>query len=152
MYLLLPETIRRPISPLGDYVVTAEASGFKKAAHGGITLNAGQTQRVDFRLQLGSARQLVTVTGNLPKVQTESGTISSVITGNQVSELNLIARTFVNLAILVPGAAPDGGGFNPSTVSNISTVTLPVNGVPGISTIGKSTASMTFNKAQIPTT
>lgn len=120
-----------PDIPLGTYAVTAEVAGFRRSVQSGVTLNAGQTQRVDFRLQLGSARQSVTVSGNLPKVQTESGTISSVITGNQVSQLNLIARTFVNLAILIPGAAPDGGGFNPSTVSNISTVTLPVNGVPG---------------------
>lgn len=120
-----------PDIPLGTYMVTAQIAGFKQSVHSGIILNAGQTQRVDFRLQLGSARQLVTVAGNLPKVQTESGTISSVITGHQVSQLNLIARTFVNLAILVPGSAPDGGGFNPSTVSNISSVTLPVNGVPG---------------------
>jgi hypothetical protein len=117
--------------PLGKYVVTAEAPGFRKEVRTEITLNAGQTQRVDFQLVVGTTQQSVTVAGNVPQVQTESGTISSVITGKQVTQLNLIANTFVNLASLIPGAAPDGGGFGPDSVSNVSSVTLPVNGVPG---------------------
>ena len=111
--------------------MAAEARGFRNEIRTEITLNAGQTQRVDFHLMVGETRQRVTVAGNVPKVQTESGTISSVITGNQVTQLNLIANTFVNLAILIPGAAPDGGAFGPDSVSNTSSVTLPINGVPG---------------------
>jgi hypothetical protein len=80
---------------------------------------------------VGKTQESVTVSGNVPKVGTESGTISSVITGSQVAELNLVARTFVNLAILISGTAPDGDGFDLSTVSNTSSYTLQVNGVPG---------------------
>lgn len=124
-------TFTAPKIPLGAYTVAAEARGFRNEIRTEITLNAGQTQRVDFHLMVGETRQRVTVAGNVPKVQTESGTISSVITGNQVTQLNLIANTFVNLAILIPGAAPDGGAFGPDSVSNTSSVTLPINGVPG---------------------
>ena len=39
--------------PMGDYVITCEATGFEKLTHTGITLDAGQTQRVDLKLALG---------------------------------------------------------------------------------------------------
>src|SRR5215467_15221302 len=39
--------------PIGDYVVTAEAPGFQRLTQSGITLNAGQTQRVDLQLAVG---------------------------------------------------------------------------------------------------
>ena len=115
--------------PMGDYVITCEATGFQKLTHSGVTLDAGQTQRVDLKLVVGGTQQQITVTGNIPKVETETGAISSVVTGSQVSQLNLNARNFANLALLVPGAAP--GGYDPTTVGDIATSTLPFNGVPG---------------------
>ena len=115
--------------PLGNYVIECEAPGFQRLTHSGITLDAGQTQRVDLGLVVGNTQQVVTVNANVPKVETETGAISSVVTGSQVSQLNLNARNFANLALLVPGAAP--GGYDPTTVGDIATSTLPFNGVPG---------------------
>ena len=117
--------------PLGDYTVTAEVTGFQRLTRSGITLDAGQTQRVDMQLQVGTTREHVTVVGNLPKVETDTAAISGVITGTQVSELSIQARNFANLALLIPGAAPIGGGFDPNTIGDIATDTLPINGLPG---------------------
>jgi hypothetical protein len=120
--------------PLGDYIVTAEAPGFERLSRTGITLDAGQTLRVDLKLSLGTAQQHVTVQGNTPKVETETAAISGVITGTQVSELSIQARNFANLALLIPGAAPlggGGGGFDPNTIGDIATDTLSFNGLPG---------------------
>ena len=117
--------------PLGDYIVTAEAAGFERLVQKGITLDAGQTLRVDLQLTVGTAIQEITVQGNLPKVETETGAISGVITSSQVSELSIQARNFANLALLIPGAAPIGGGFDPNTIGDIASDTLPVNGLPG---------------------
>ena len=117
--------------PIGDYTVSAEATGFSKLTRSGITLDAGQTQRVDMQLKVGTTREEVNVVGNLPKVETETGAISGVITGTQVTELSIQARNFANLALLIPGAAPIGGGYDPNTIGDIATDTLPVNGLPG---------------------
>ncbi len=117
--------------PIGNYMMTAEAAGFQKLIRRGITLDAGQTQRVDMQLTVGATQQQVTVTGNIPKVETETGAISDVITGSQVSQLNLIARNFTNLATLVPGVAPAGGGYDPTSVGVLANATLPFNGTPG---------------------
>lgn len=95
--------------PIGNYVVTAEAPGFQKLVRSGITLTVGQIQRIDLQLSLGQVTQEVTVTGNVVKVETENATISDVVTGNQIANLELNGRNFVTLATLVPGAAPDNG-------------------------------------------
>jgi len=95
--------------PIGDYTVTAEASGFQKLVRSGITLTVGQTQRVDMTMTVGQVTQEVTVTGNIVRVETETAAISDVVTGNQISKLELNGRNFVTLATLVPGAVADNG-------------------------------------------
>ena len=63
--------------PIGDYVITAEASGFEKLVRTGITLEVGQIQRVDLQMTVGQMTQEVTVSGNVPKVQTETAAVSA---------------------------------------------------------------------------
>ena len=95
--------------PIGDYVITAEATGFQKLVRTGITLEVGQIQRVDLQMTVGQMTQEVTVSGNVPKVQTETAAVSSVVTNTQIQNLDLNGRNWVSLALLVPGAAPDNG-------------------------------------------
>ena len=117
--------------PLGDYTVTAEATGFQTLVRSGITLDAGQTLRLDLRLEVGTSQQRVTVVGDVPKVETETGALSSVITSRQISELNIPARNFTNLALLIPGAAP-GSTFTPFTPSGMyGDQYIAINGNPG---------------------
>jgi len=117
--------------PLGNYIVTAETTGFQTIKQTGITLNAGQTLRVDLRLKLGTETQEVNVEGNATSVETDTAALSGVVVGKQISELSIPSRNFVNLALLIPGAAPLGGGFDSNSVSDLATDTLPVNGLPG---------------------
>jgi Carboxypeptidase regulatory-like domain len=116
-----------PKVPIGNYVITGEAPGFQRLVRSGITLNVGQTLRVDLTMTVGQLSQEISVTGNVAKVETETGAISDVVTGTQVAELNLNGRNFTNLAILVPGAAP--GGYDPSTIGVLGGVTMAFNGV-----------------------
>ena len=117
--------------PIGDYTVAAEVTGFQRLTRAGITLAAGQTLRVDLRLEVGTSQQQVTVVGNVPKVETETGAITTVITGTQISELNIPARNFTNLVMLIPGAAP-GSTFTPFLPSGIvGNQYVAINGMPG---------------------
>jgi carboxypeptidase family protein len=103
--------------PLGDYVIAAEATGFEKFVRSSITLAVGQTQRVDFQMKVGQVSQEVTVTGNVPHVETETATISNVVTGAQITDLDLNGRSFISLYSLAPGVVddnsftPGGGGL-----------------------------------------
>src|ERR1700740_808567 len=47
--------------PIGVYRVSAEGSGFKTATDNSVTINAGTEKRMDFRLKLGQAREVVEV-------------------------------------------------------------------------------------------
>lgn len=95
--------------PIGDYVITAEASGFEKLIRSGITLTVGQALRVDLQLKVGLVTQEVTVKGNVALVETETAAISDVVTGRQISNMMLNGRNFVLLAMIVPGAVPQNG-------------------------------------------
>ncbi len=113
--------------PIGDYVVTAEAPGFQKLVRSGITLNVGQIQRIDMQLTVGQITEQVNVTGNMAKVQTENATVSSVITANQIQNLDLNGRNWVTLALMVPGAAP-GNGLNTTDVGVYGNNSISFNG------------------------
>src|ERR1019366_3472909 len=89
--------------PIGDYVVTAEATGFQKLVRSGITLQVGQTLRLDLQLTIGTTTQEISVSGNTQKVETENATVSGVVTGNQIQDLTLVGRNYQTLAILTPG-------------------------------------------------
>jgi len=93
--------------PIGAYEVTGEAPGFQKLVSRGITLQVGQIQRVDLQMHVGQVSQEVTVTGNVPHVETETGALSGVVTGKQIADLELNGRNFTTLYTLVPGAVQD---------------------------------------------
>jgi hypothetical protein len=58
-----------PLLPIGDYKVTAELTGFKKAERTGITLQLERKIRVDFNLQVGEVTDIVTVVESAPVVE-----------------------------------------------------------------------------------
>ena len=95
--------------PIGNYVITAESSGFQRLERSGISVSAGQTQRVDLTLTVGQLAQEVKVTGDVTKVETESATMSDVVTSKQIQNLTLNGLNFGALTFLVPGAAQDNG-------------------------------------------
>ena len=117
--------------PLGRYSISVEKAGFQNEVRTDVKLDVGQTLRVDIQLKVGSVSDKVEVSANAVAVETETGAISYVVTSAQVSELNLEARNFANLATLVPGAATLGSGFDPSSVGDLANSTISFNGVPG---------------------
>lgn len=94
--------------PIGTYSVTFEDSGFSKLVETGIVLTTGQTQRVNGTLSVGAVTETVTVSGAVPHVQTESAALSTMISGQQISQLEINGRNFVRLSLLIPGAVPNG--------------------------------------------
>jgi len=101
-----------PFLPVGEYVITVEATGFRRLVSNPITLEVNQTARVDLKLQVGEVSQEVTVEGIAPILQTENVTVGQVITGNTTVNLPLNGRSFQQLTLLVPGTiTPNPGGF-----------------------------------------
>src|SRR6266581_4107339 len=113
--------------PIGDYVVTAEATGFQKLVRAGITLQVGQTLRVDLPMTVGQVNQEVTVKGSAVKVETENATVSDVVSGSQIQDLTLVGRNYQMLTILTPGAAPEDS-WDPTKLGHNSQAGISFNG------------------------
>ena len=96
--------------PLGEYKLTVDAQGFKESVQEHVLLHASEHVRQDFALQLGDASQSVTVEANAGLMQVESAEIKDVIENQQVANLPLKGRDFLELAILSPGIVNPPGG------------------------------------------
>jgi hypothetical protein len=94
--------------PIGQYRIVAELAGFKSAARTGVTLRVADEVAVDFQLATGDVTEVITVEASSTPVQLIGGDVSGVITGEQVRQLPLNGRNFLQLATLMPGvSAPD---------------------------------------------
>ena len=96
---------------IGRYTVRAAAAGFKTTEQQNITLQVGDRARVDLKLAVGSAQEQVTVEAAAIAVQSDTGEISSVITGQQLSQLATNGRSMYSLISLTPGASSGQGDF-----------------------------------------
>jgi hypothetical protein len=97
-----------PDLPIGRYRLDAELAGFKTASRTAISLRVADDYVVDFVLQPGDITEVVTVEATSTPVKILGGDVSGVITGQQVRELPLNGRNFLQLATLMPGvSAPD---------------------------------------------
>ncbi len=91
--------------PIGVFNLKAQSSGFSVEDKDGLVLNVGDRLRIDFTLKVGQAQETVTVAIPDVKLQTESGEVSDVITGKQITQLESNGRSLYSLANLTPGAA-----------------------------------------------
>ena len=91
--------------PVGRYSIKAVESGFKTWTVPEVTLAIGDRLRQDARLELGALEQSVEVTASSPALQTDSSSLSNLISTNAMQDLPLNGRNFVVLAQLTAGAA-----------------------------------------------
>jgi hypothetical protein len=96
-----------PLLPPGTYRVTVEKSGFKTSIKDHLPLLLGQTVRVDFSLEVGTATQRVEVHAEAPLLQTASTQLQTNLTGKEIRELPLAmqgeTRSAIEFIRLVPG-------------------------------------------------
>lgn len=90
--------------PPGTYRLSVEAPGFKTFTNNNVTLNAGTTQRADFKMSLGQAREVVEVSGEVAAVNTEDSRLATTVTATQITNLPLNGRNVYDLMQLAPGA------------------------------------------------
>jgi hypothetical protein len=90
--------------PVGAYAVQVEANGFRPAEKTGYDLADDGRLTADFTLQVGSVTSTIDVTEVVGEtVNTVSGEISRVISSEQVEDLALNGRNYMQLVTLVPG-------------------------------------------------
>src|SRR5437016_7349385 len=119
----------------GTYRVSAEKSGFKRAASADIILNVDDKARVDLTLSVGDVNEVVEVAAASPLVRVESSELGEVIAERAVRELPLNGRNFAQLVYLVPGVTAGQAGenlsgastFNPRAASNFNALGSQAN-------------------------
>ena len=95
--------------PIGVYKITVEASGFKSFANEGVTLDAGTIARVDVKMVLGQAREVVEVSGEASQVNTDEAKLATTVSTAQIENLPLNGRNVYDLMQLAPGAVNVNG-------------------------------------------
>jgi hypothetical protein len=113
---------------IGHYTVRAEAKGFKTAERKDFTLQVGDRARIDFPMQVGTAQEMITVEATAVAVQSDTGEVSQMVTGEQFNQLASNGRTFYTYVNLTPGASSLQGNFAiPAPVNSDANVSVNGN-------------------------
>ncbi len=95
--------------PIGNYGLSVQHTGFSTYVQHGIRLEINQNARQDVVLQVGTAAQIVEVTGNVAQVDTVSDTIGTSVVGETIQRAPLNGRNVLDLALLQPGVTETNG-------------------------------------------
>src|SRR5208282_1948519 len=87
----------------GNYTVSVEQAGFKKAVQPAFKLDINQVVRVDVTLVPGMVSEHIEVSAVEPLMESQTSSTGQVIEETQVHDLPLNGRDFVQLAYLSPG-------------------------------------------------
>jgi hypothetical protein len=135
-----------PIIQPGTYTVTIEATGFKKSVQSGVVVNASDRQSTGTTvLEVGDISNTVEVTADAAQLQikTESGEQSTAINNQQIQNLAVNGRNYLDLLKLTPGvvvttsfATSGPGGFGNIDVNGTRTGknNLTIDGTTNVDT------------------
>ena len=113
-----------PFLAVAIYTIRVESQGFQTTEQKDIRLQVDEQREINFSLNPASVSQTVEVSAEEVAVQTTNPTLGQVITEQQVAELPLNGRNFVQLATLTPGTTQEtnpNSFFNGGPSSEVST-------------------------------
>lgn len=95
--------------PVGSYEIDVISQGFARYTRKAIPVNLNEVVTVDLALRVGSATEVVEVTGAAPLVDTTSTQLGAVVGERAVSQLPLAQRDTYQLLQLQPGVQSQVG-------------------------------------------
>ena len=101
----------------GTYRVEVEMAGFKHFTQDRVEVQVDLATRVDAIMQVGNVTESVVVTSEAPPLQTDSASLGTTITQQEVESIPLSGRNVNNMLTLVPGVVAQGGTYG-NAVSN----------------------------------
>jgi hypothetical protein len=123
----------------GTYTVKATFMGFQAFERTNIALGVGQDLFVDVVLQPGAQTQTVTITEELPLVNTTSATLGGTLNNQTITDLPISGRNYVNLLELRPGTvltlgndSNGGGSASTNGLRSESSNSYAIEGLSGI--------------------
>jgi hypothetical protein len=88
---------------VGQYTLAASITGFQKYTKTGVVVNVAQTLEANIILKVGNTQETVTVEADALQLQSESSEVSSLISGQQVTQIATNGRNVTSLASLGMG-------------------------------------------------
>jgi len=101
--------------PVGVYTIHVQFQGFQSAEAKDLKLQIDESRELNFSLNPASVSSTVEVTADAVAVTTTDPTLGQVINSQQVAQLPLNGRDFVQLATLTPGTVQE---TNPTSFFN----------------------------------
>jgi hypothetical protein len=99
--------------PIGDYTIKTAAPGFKTDTLTKVDLQVNAKLTINPTLQVGNVSENVTVQADAVRVESDTGEVSHVVTGQQATQIQLNGRNFVQLMALTPGVSTiNNSGFS----------------------------------------
>jgi hypothetical protein len=113
-----------PLLPVSFYTIRVESQGFQASEQKDVRLQVDEHRELDFSLAPASVSSTVQVSATEVAVETANPTLGQVITSEEVADLPLNGRNFVQLATLTPGTTASTSPvsfFNGAASSEAST-------------------------------
>lgn len=98
-----------PLVPPGRYRLQVEMDGFRTHVQP-LDVKVNQEIRTTVALQIGPLTEQVVVAAPASEIRPDSAAVGTVIDNEQITDLPLDGRNFLELGLLVPGAAPAAPG------------------------------------------
>lgn len=92
-----------PFLAVGNYQLGVAASGFKTYAQKGIQLRAGETPRIDVKLEIGATSESIEVTGSAPLLETETSQVSQTVQAATIEALPVLQMKAHRILYYVEG-------------------------------------------------
>ncbi|HYK92280.1 MAG TPA: TonB-dependent receptor [Acidobacteriota bacterium] len=93
--------------PTGTYSVKVSQQGFKTFEQTEVTVSINAVTRLDVSLQVGSIDQVVTVSAEPPKLQTETSEVAVGMVANELENLPVpLGRNYQQVYRMLPGFSP----------------------------------------------
>lgn len=106
------------LDPSTKYEVTATMAGFATVKQSGLTVRTDRTTELSLTMKVASVEEVITVTSDVPLVDTTSAIVGQDIT-LELTESLPTARSYQSYLQLAPGTKPSSGG-NPSSKGGVN--------------------------------
>ena len=88
-----------------NYNLKTAARGFQTFEQTGIAVHGFMTYRIDVKLNLGQETETITVVADAMAIQTDSNVVSTIISAQEITNIDMKSRNVAGLAALSPGVS-----------------------------------------------
>lgn len=115
--------------PVSTYTISVTKEGFKTVSQKNLEVHVATVTNTSIRVEVGAITETVSVEAAALNLNTENGVVGNTMLSEQVSQLPLNGRNFIELTTLMPGAAV-GGGFDNKNKGLLAGVDISFSGAP----------------------